>query len=88
MSVKVRKVGNSFAVTIPTHIVNQLRLRHGQSLEVRPSAHGWEYQLPHPYSGRVAWEEYETLDANVRDGLSPEEYVRSMREQDRDEIVF
>ena len=88
MSVKVRKVGNSFAVTIPTQIVNQLHLRHGQSLEVRPSAHGWEYQLPHPYSGRVAWEEYETLDANVRDGLSPEEYVRSMREQDRDEIVF
>ena len=88
MSVKIRKVGNSFAVTIPTHIVSQLRLRHGQSLEVRPSAHGWEYRLPHTYSGSVAWEEYESLDADVRDGLSPEEYVRSMREQDRDEIVF
>ena len=85
MSVKVRKVGNSFAVTIPAQIVNQLRLRHGQSLEVRPSAHGWEYQLPHPYSGRVAWEEYETLDADVRDGLSPEEYVRRMRDWDCEE---
>ena len=88
MSVKIRKVGNSFAVTIPTHIVNQLRLRHGQSLEVRSSAHGWEYRLPHTHSGHIAWEEYETLDADVRDGLSPEEYVRNMREQDRDEIVF
>ena len=85
MTVKVRKVGNSFAVTIPTQIVNQLRLRNGQSLEVRPSAHGWEYQLPHPYSGRVAWEEYETLDADVRDGLSPEEYVRRMRDWDCEE---
>ena len=46
-----------------------------------------EYRPCHTDSGRVAWEEYETLDANVRDGLPPEEYIRRMREQDRDEIV-
>ena len=88
MSVKIRKVGNSFAVTIPTHIVRQLHLRHGQSLDVRPSSRGWEYQLPHDYVGRTDWKEYETLDADVRDGLSPEEYIRKMRDQDRDEILF
>ena len=88
MSVKIRKAGNSFAVTVPAHIVSQLHLRHGQSLEVRPSAHGWEYRLPYSGSGRVDWEEYESLGADVREGLAPEEYVRSMREQDRDEVVF
>ncbi len=35
----------------------------------------------HTDSGRIPWEEYETLDADVRDGLPPEEYVRSMREE-------
>lgn len=88
MSVKVRKVGNSFAVTIPTHIVNQLHLRHGQNLEVRPSVRGWEYRLPRDHAGGIDWTEYETLNADVRDGLSPEEYIRRMREEDRDENLF
>ncbi|MBO5515007.1 MAG: hypothetical protein J5963_02785 [Schwartzia sp.] len=35
----------------------------------------------HTDSGRIPWEEYETLDADVRDGWSPEDYVRSMREE-------
>ena len=35
----------------------------------------------HTDSGRIHWKEYETLDADVRDGLSPEEYVRRMREE-------
>ena len=33
----------------------------------------------HTDPGRIPWEEYETLDADIRDGLSPEEYVRRMR---------
>lgn len=33
----------------------------------------------HTDPGRIPWEEYETLDADVRDGLSPEEYVKRQR---------
>ena len=35
----------------------------------------------HTDSGRIPWEKYETPDADVRDGLPPEEYVRKIREE-------
>ena len=44
-----------------------------------------EYRSCHTDPGRIPWEEYETLDADVRDGLSPEEYVRRMRDWDCEE---
>lgn len=39
----------------------------------------------HTDSGRIHWEEYETLDADVRGGLPPEEYVKRLREEDNEE---
>jgi hypothetical protein len=44
-----------------------------------------EIALCHTDSGRIPWEEYETLDADVRDGLPPEEYVKRLREEDNEE---
>ena len=43
------------------------------------------YRLPQTDSNRIAWEEYETSDADIRDGLPPEEYIRKLREEDREE---
>ena len=36
----------------------------------------------------IDWEKYEVSGKDMRDGLSPEEYVRNLREHDRDEILF
>ena len=36
----------------------------------------------------IEWAKYEVSGKDMRDGLSPEEYVRKLREQDRDEILF
>ncbi len=43
-------------------------------------------KLPHvDDSTDISWEEYETTKTDVRDGLPPEEYIRTMRENDREE---
>ena len=43
------------------------------------------YRQCHTDSGRIPWEEYETLDADVRGGLPPEEYVKKLREENNEE---
>ena len=88
MAVKVRKVGNSFSVTIPAHIIRQLHLRHGQELDEHTSAYGWEYRPARPRPAEIRWEAYESPQADIRDGLSPDAYIRKLREQDRDETLF
>ena len=89
MLVKARKVGNSFALTIPASIVEDMKLYDGLEMKV-------DYN---PYSGilsykpdrvrEIDWEEFISKDkVDIRDGMLPEDYVRSLRDYDREEIIF
>ena len=89
MLVKARKVENSFALTIPAPIVEDMKLYDGLEMKV-------DYN---PYSGilsykpdrvrEIDWEEFISKDkVDIRDGMLPEDYVRSLRDYDREEIIF
>ena len=89
MFVKARKVGNSFALTIPASIVEAMKIQDGLELKV-------DYN---PYSGTLSyqpervceinWNEFISADIeDIRDGMTPEDYVRSLRDYDREEVVF
>lgn len=84
MSVKVRKVGNSFTVTIPAGFVESLNLYDGQELEVNASEHAIEYRPLKTAPKTINWDDYEPVSDKLRDGMTPDEYVRSLRDYDRD----
>ena len=86
VKVKVRKVGNSYTVTVPAAAVEELRLSDGQELEVVVSKQKLEYRPVRSAPFEIDWSKYQTLDADIRDGMSPEEYVRSLRDYDRDDL--
>jgi antitoxin component of MazEF toxin-antitoxin module len=83
MSVKVRRVGNSFTVTIPAGFVESLNLYDGQELEVSASEQTLEYKPLKALPKTIKWEDYEPISGNLRDGMTPDEYVRSLRDNDR-----
>ena len=37
---------------------------------------------------KINWEKYEATNTDMCEGLAPEEYVRKLRENDRDEMLF
>ena len=85
MLVKTRRVGNSFALTIPASIVENMKIYDGLEMKV-------EYN---PYSGilsykpdcvrEINWKEFTSENkADIRDGMTPEDYVRSLRDYDRE----
>ena len=84
MSVKVRKVGNSFTVTIPAGFVELLNLYDGQELEVNVSEQTLEYRLLKAIPKTIDWDDYEPVSSHLRDGLTPDEYVRRLRDYDRE----
>ena len=89
MLVKARKVGNSLALTIPASFVGTMNLYDGQEMEVdyNPYSRTLSYQ---PNRIReINWKEFISNDKeDIRDRMSPEDYVRSLRDYDREEIVF
>ena len=84
MAVKIRKVGNSYVLTIPPDVMFALDLHDGQEMEVTARSNALEYRALKPNVKTVDWEKYETRDRDLRDGLSPDEYVRKLRENDRE----
>ena len=84
MSVKVRKVGNSFTVTIPSGFVEYLNLYDGQELEVNSTGHSLEYKPIVKVPDTIHWEKYEALSGSFTDGIDPDDYVRSLRDNDRE----
>ena len=89
MLVKARKVGNSFALTIPSAFVETMNLSDGQEMLVEYNAYSrtLSYRLNKVYE--IHWEEFTSQDnEDIREGLLPEEYVRSLRDLDREEIIF
>lgn len=83
MSVKVRKVGNSLTLSIPAQVAQDLKLYDGQELEVNTSFGTLMYVVPQYSAKTIDWNKYRTTDADVRDGLTADEYVRRLREDDR-----
>lgn len=83
MTVKVRKVGNSYTLTIPSEAMEHLHLVNGQELEVRFNNRILEYHTLLSIPEMIDWTEYESSDPDIRDGMDPEEYIRELRRDDR-----
>lgn len=87
MRVKVRKTGNSYSVTVPKEVVKALNIREGQEMDVSTSFNIFSYSLVRPIPKEIDWSLYVTKDAvDVRDGMTPDEYIRSLRDYDREDI--
>lgn len=82
MNVKVRKVGNSYTVTIPSEIIQTLRLEDGQEMEVSAKGMGIEYRPVYVPVREIDWKRYEGT-GDILDGMSPDAYVRKLRDDDR-----
>lgn len=89
MLVKARKVGNSFALTIPSTFVNTMNLADGQEMLVDYDAYSRTLSYRPNRVCEINWDEFVSQDKDdIRDGMSPEDYIRSLRDFDREEIVF
>ena len=89
MLVKTRKVGNSFALTIPASLTEAMRLNDGQEMEVDYNPYSGTLSY-HPQRIReINWDEFVSQDTDdIREGMKPEEYVRVLRDFDREEIIL
>lgn len=89
MLVKARKVGNSFALTIPSAFVESMNLADGQEMLVDYDAYSKTLSYRSNRVREIHWEDFVSQDKeDIRDGLSPEDYVRSLRDLDREEIIL
>ena len=89
MLVKARKVGNSFALTIPASIVETMNVYDGLEMKVDYNPYNGILTYQPDSIREINWEEFILEDsADIRDGLTPEEYVRRLRDYDREEIVL
>ena len=84
MTVKLRKVGHSYVVTIPKEYVVKYNLEDGQEMTVSIENASLMYS---PVQGEQSeWEKYETASSIVPDDMTPDEYIRSMRDDDDEEL--
>ena len=83
MSVKVRKVGNSMVLTVPSYVAESLGVYEGQEYSVDVVRGGIEYSPVETPVRNIDWNKYDKRGRNLRDGMTPEEYVRRLRDDDR-----
>ena len=89
MFVKVRKVGNSFALTIPASIVENMKIQDGLELKVDYNPYSGTLSYQPERVREINWDEFISADTeDIRNGMTPENYVRSLRDYDREEVVF
>ncbi len=89
MLVKTRKVGNSFALTIPASLAEAMRLDDGQEMEVDYNPYSGTLSYHPQRISEINWDEFVSQDKeDIRDGMKPEEYVRALRDFDREEIIL
>ena len=89
MFVKARKVGNSFALTIPASIVEAMKIQDGLELKVDYNPYSGTLSYQPERVREINWDEFISADTeDIRDGMTPEDYVRSLRDYDREEVVF
>ena len=88
MTVKIRKVGNSFTVTIPMETIDLLNLSEGQELDIDTSKHTLNYIPIKNKPTSVDWDKYVIKHPIPKiDGMTTSEYIRSMRDNDRENIL-
>ena len=83
MAVKVRKVGNSFTVSIPANLVETLHLYDGQELDVKPDKQTIVYSIINTMPETINWSLYETEKLDEYNDMTPDEYIRAMRDDER-----
>ena len=83
MTVKVRKVGNSYTLTIPAEAMEYLHLVNGQELEVRFNGRILEYHTLLSVPDEIDWSEYDSPSADFTKGEDPDHYIRRLRDNDR-----
>ena len=89
MLVKTRKVGNSFALTIPASLAEAMILDDGQEMEVDYNPYSGTLSYHPQRISEINWDEFVSQDKeDIRDGMKPEEYVRALRDFDREEIIL
>ncbi len=90
MFVKARKVGNSFALTVPASIVETMKIQDGLELKVDYNPYSGTLSYQPERVREINWNEFISADIeeDIRDGMNPEDYVRSLRDYDREEVVF
>lgn len=89
MFVKARKVGNSFALTIPASIVETMKIQDGLELKVDYNPYSGTLSYQPERVREINWDKFISADKeDIRDGMTPEDYVRSLRDYDREEVVF
>jgi len=81
MDVKLRKVGNSFVVTIPLEIVQRLNIHVGDSLTMKDIGEGILCEKK-KQSTTIDWDKYTNFN-NSKRATNPVSYVRELRENDR-----
>ena len=84
MTVKLRKVGHSYVVTIPKEYVVKYNLEDGQEMTV--SIENASLMYSPVQREKIEWEKYETASSIVPDDMTPDEYIRSMRDDDDEEL--
>ena len=56
-------------------------------MEVNTMGNSFVYEIAKKRVSTINWESFES-DGDIRDGLSPDDYVKSLREADREELLF
>ena len=82
MDVKLRKVGNSFVVTVPLETVERLNAHEGDELVMTETSNGFSYE-PKKKTSAIEWDKYTCFANAPHEGVDPVEYVRGLREDDR-----
>ena len=87
--VKARKVGNSFALTIPASIVETMNVYDGLEMKVDYNPYNGVLSYQPDSVRKINWEEFiPNNSVDIRDDLTPEDYVRRLRDYDREEIIL
>ena len=87
--VKARKVGNSFALTIPAPIVETMKVYDGLEMKVDYNPYNGVLSYQPDSVLKINWEEFNPNNGvDIRDDLIPEDYVRRLRDYDREENIL
>ena len=81
MEVTLRKVGNSFVVTVPLTVVERLDAHEGDKLTLKNMNNGFYYEQKEK-STKINWDKYTNFNDSKR-ALDPVGYIREMRDNDR-----
>ena len=78
MSVRVRKVGNSMVLTVPSKLADALGMYDGQSFDAEVVGAHIEYRPTREGRKKVDWSKYK-LSGSSEKGTSPRDFVKSLR---------